>query len=244
MAQDVLDAVRAQMTADDDPLAGLRIVSHARASLEGPQQRLQIARALDRVADQIWVKAPDYWQCDPVLFVEDSGIVLAYMGTEPIGFVVYERKWLPFGLALAVKGLNIIPAHQSRGVLLRLCRQIVSDEVRAGTATYIAARTRNPVILAMCNRLCAEVVPTFGAGAAHEHLIPLALEAAAAAYPGAPPEVPSLIMRGAYAGVRYLNPQHHRDERFNELVYANQQFGADDAFFIFGRFHPEHNVLL
>jgi hypothetical protein len=213
---------------------------HRDASAIEAGTRECIAAALDRVADQIWDKDPNYWRQDATLFLDDSGIVVAWQGEEPIGFLVYQRMPFPFGLVLVVKGVNILPAHQNRGLIIRFCRPIVQAEVTAaGGRTYLAARTRSPVVLSLCARLCSAVVPALNGAAKSDHLLDLAQRAAQVLLPGAMLELPSMIIRDAYSGFHYREPPHHRDRVAEAIVFDNTQLRPTDAFFVFGEFTAE-----
>jgi hypothetical protein len=198
-------------------------------------ERPEVAAALDCVADQIWGKDPNYWRGDALLFRQDSGILVARSNSDPIGFLVYQRLQLSFGRVFNIRGVNVLPHHQGKGLMLRFFQTVVKHEQpTAAGSSYVAARTRSPVVLSICSRLCSSLLPSIASAAYSAGLLEHAREAAVSLLPDTTFEEPSMIIRGAYSDFHYKTPQHHRDARAEAAVFHNDRLGETDAFFVFG----------
>lgn len=213
------------------------------ASLLTEEERRQVAAVLDCVADQIWGKDPNYWRSDALLFRQDSGILVARSSSDPIGFLVYQQLQLPFGRVFNIRGVNVLPHHQGKGLMLRFFRTVVKHEQPpADGRTYVAARTRSPVVLSICSRLCSSLLPSIASSTHSAGLLEHAREAAVSLMPDTTFEEPSMIIRGAYSDFHYKTPPHHRDADAEAAVFYNRRLGETDAFFVFGEMSETSRV--
>ena len=208
---------------------------HPELSAIPPAERSALAETFDRLAETIWRKDDRFWREFPDLWSDMMGSVLARADGELVGFFLYQRLVVDDKSIFYIHGINVHPRLQSSGLQAQLWAKAVPYEVaraRGGTI-YLAARTRNPLVLAIASRICSKIVPGPDPENDDPALRALALRVSEALYPGVHVEQPLMIIRDAYTNFSYLWPQHHRNREVDARIYGDK-LGECDVYFMLG----------
>lgn len=238
-------AGEAEVPPDPHPAGGSRTFDfafHPELSAIPPAERPALAETFDRLAETIWQKDERFWREFPDLWSDRMGSVLARTDGELVGFFLYERVVVDDKSIFYIHGINVHPRLQSSGLQGQLWTKAVPYEAahaRAGTI-YVAARTRNPLILAIISRICSKLIPGPDPVNDDPELRTLALRVSETLYPGVRVEQPLMIIRDAYTNFSYLQPQHHRDRELDAKFYGDT-LGARDVYFVLGMLHLQRS---
>jgi hypothetical protein len=202
-----------------------------------PELRHPLVERLDGIADRVWDRESPSWASDARLTHADTGLVLASHGDEAAGFCVYRRVPLLDGVLLYIGAVDIVPEHQGRHLLGQLCwTAFDAEQHAAGVATiHVAARTRSPIAWQAATKWLQPVVPRLDGTAGDAALLELAQSASRLLFPDGALDVPTMILRGAYAAVRRRAPPPLHDPATGAAVFHHLELAPDDALFIFGR---------
>lgn len=194
-----------------------------------------LAEEFDRLAETIWRKHDRFWREFPKLWSDEMGSVFARDDGELVGFFLYQRLVVDGKSICYIHGINVHPRLQASGLAAQLWVKAVPYEAThsVGGTVHLAARTRNPLVLAMASRVCSKLVPGPDPATDDPELRTLALRVSETLYPGVHVEQPLMIIRDAYTDFSYLRPQHHRDRAVDAKIYGDQ-LGARDVYFMLG----------
>ena len=190
----------------------------------GPDQRRLVLSLYDVVANEIWIKSPNWFEENGSgFFPADAKIFVVKDGEDPVGFSVARRFDVATGSVLFRWFTNIRPRYQNKGVLRDITSALLKGEMETSdTLPYYAFRTRNPLRWLIATRIAKRIVPDFVNSSYHPDLMHTAQLVAGKVYPACNYDAETLAVADAYPpGDGYQAPKHLNDETLDARVYTH-----------------------
>ena len=219
------------------PWADYAIYSFPDASLISHGERRALMDAMNGIIAVNWEATEPHWTAEATPFDSKYSLILVYASSGLVAFSVYRKLRLAAGPAIYRSGTEVLPAHQGRGLYGFFTSEVLKSSGAADSAEGgipYGWRTRNPIVWAANAKICDKVTPSLLGDTQDPALQAACVEMCSLLYPGKSPEVPGMIMRGAYGHIKHHRQAYHGMASLVDAAMSRIISDSADALFSVG----------